>query len=108
MTEHTTSTPEQEHISVGTRILAFFCAMCPFCVVVRCWPDSRFAKWWKKVQQRCLFCHAYRKVKHITVEAQGAPAAQQVPVNRVGAGPAQAVAHQAVRPAARKVVFAGR
>ena len=72
---------EQNHISTGTRILASLCVICPFCMATRLWPNSRFAKWWEKVQRRCICCKAYNKLKRIEVKGEDVEAEQDISVN---------------------------
>ena len=45
------------------RLLAFFCQMCPLCIVARRYPKSRFALVMGKLEKVCPFCRAYREVQ---------------------------------------------
>lgn len=48
--------------SIRTRILATLCKCCPFCIVARRRPDSRFARTLREIEQNCPACRAYRRV----------------------------------------------
>lgn len=54
---------EEPNISVGTRVKAFFCRICPLCIVARRRPDGGFARKMRRVQQGCPFCRAARRVE---------------------------------------------
>lgn len=41
------------------RFLAFFSAICPFCVCARKFPDSHYAKTLRKIETHCPACKAY-------------------------------------------------
>ena len=45
------------------RVLAFVCQACPFCIVARRYPKSRFALVMGKLEKVCPFCWAYRELK---------------------------------------------
>jgi len=45
-----------------TRILAFICMLCPFCIARRLWPDSLYARLESKLERFCPFCRAYAKL----------------------------------------------
>lgn len=45
-----------------TRILAFLCKVCPFCICARRWPETRFAGWLAEKEKLCPACRAYEKV----------------------------------------------
>ena len=49
-------------VSKKKRILAFFCKVCPFCVLARKWPGSRFAKFMGRFDKHCPFCRAYKEI----------------------------------------------
>ena len=76
---------ERVHIPIGLRILAAVCRVCPCCIVARRWPNSAFARQFRKVQHRCPFCKAREKVRHILIAA-AAEEAEAVPVRRADAG----------------------
>ncbi|MBN1866727.1 hypothetical protein JW916_05500 [Candidatus Sumerlaeota bacterium] len=48
-------------VSVKTRILAFVCQVCPFCVAARLKPDSAFAKKLREKEENCPACRAYHE-----------------------------------------------
>ena len=54
---------EKVHIPVGLRVMAFFCRICPCCIIARRFPDSLFARKFRKIQHRCPFCRSYKKVR---------------------------------------------
>jgi hypothetical protein len=47
---------------MGTRILAFICRICPFCISARRWPESKFAKKLREVERNCPACRAYAEL----------------------------------------------
>ena len=49
-------------ISFWTRFLAFFCAICPFCIARRTWPHSAYARALHRLEGGCPACRAYRRV----------------------------------------------
>ena len=63
---------ETAHIPVGLRVMAFFCHFCPCCLIARRFPNSAFARNFRKIQHRCPFCRSYEKVQ-ILVKGQGEP-----------------------------------
>lgn len=60
---------EEPNMSAGTRLKAFICRICPFCIVARRWPDGGFARKMRPVEQHCSFCRAYQRVQQ--AEAAG-------------------------------------
>lgn len=50
-------------ISTVTKLLGFFCTICPFCIVARKFPDSAYAGKLRKMEKACPACRAYRKIK---------------------------------------------
>ena len=44
------------------RMLALVCAICPFCIARRRWPDSLYARIVRIVEKPCPFCRAYNKI----------------------------------------------
>ncbi len=49
--------------SIGTRVMAFLCRVCPLCVPARRWPVSHYARKIRVVQERCPCCGARVEVK---------------------------------------------
>ncbi|MCX7011665.1 MAG: hypothetical protein NTW86_03705 [Candidatus Sumerlaeota bacterium] len=45
------------------RILALVCAICPFCIAKRQWPDSAYARKMNELEKDCPCCRAYRECK---------------------------------------------
>ena len=68
------------HIPLGLRWMALVCRVCPCCIVARRWPNSAFARKFKKVQHVCPFCRAHEKVK-ILIQAEEEPD-EPVPIQR--------------------------
>ena len=54
---------ETSTITVGTRLKAWVCRLCPFCIIARRRPQSSFAQWLASVETNCVCCRAYRKVQ---------------------------------------------
>jgi len=54
-----------EEIGAKTRILAFFCKICPFCIAARKFPDSAYARAMKKAEADCPACKAYAQLKDV-------------------------------------------
>lgn len=54
---------ERTHIPIGLRMMAAVCRICPCCVIARRWPNSRFARRFRRVQHHCPFCRAYRQIR---------------------------------------------
>lgn len=48
--------------SMMTKVLAFFCSVCPFCIVARRWPNSAYAKALVNIERSCPACRAYARV----------------------------------------------
>lgn len=48
---------------ISVKLLAFFCYVCPLCIIARALPDSRFAKGMERFGKICPFCRAYTKLK---------------------------------------------
>jgi len=48
---------------VFIKLFALLCYICPFCIIARALPDSKFAKGMKRFGKFCPFCIAYAKVK---------------------------------------------
>ncbi|NCC49920.1 MAG: hypothetical protein EOM20_01765 [Spartobacteria bacterium] len=42
-----------------TKVLAFLCKVCPFCIAARAFPDSAYAKAMRKAEAECPACRAY-------------------------------------------------
>ncbi len=74
---------KQEHISTFTRVMALICNICPLCFLSRLWPQSRLARWCESIRERCLFCKAYNKVKHVQIKAEESPAEWRIPVSHI-------------------------
>lgn len=55
-------TDRPQTFSTGTRLKAWLCRVCPFCVAARRWPDSRYARKLRKIEQNCPFCRAHARV----------------------------------------------
>ncbi len=45
------------------RVLAFVCQVCPFCIMRRRFPDSKFAAGMKRLEKFCPFCRAYDQLE---------------------------------------------
>jgi hypothetical protein len=72
---------DRVHIPLGLRLMAFVCRICPCCVIARRWPNSGFARRFRKVQHGCPFCRARARVIQIMVEAES-QAGERVSVRR--------------------------
>lgn len=46
-----------------TRVFAFIGSLCPFCIVARKFPESKYAGVMRKLGRICPFCIAYQKLK---------------------------------------------
>jgi hypothetical protein len=57
------TTPTPDTLPFTTRLLAFFCRVCPFCLVARARPESAFARFMGKAEANCPACRAYRAVR---------------------------------------------
>jgi hypothetical protein len=68
--------------SLGTRIMAFLCRICPLCVPARHWPDSRYAHRIRVIQNDCPFCAARIRVQRFRDAA--VPTAPTLPMALVG------------------------
>ena len=77
---------ELVHIPIGLRLLAAVCRVCPCCVIARRWPNSAFARQFRKVQAHCPFCKAHEKVRHILI-ASAAEVPEAVPIRRAAERP---------------------
>ncbi len=44
------------------KFLAFICKICPFCILRRKFPKSKFAQIMKKEEKICPFCKAYHEL----------------------------------------------
>ena len=78
---------EKVHISIGLRLLALVCKICPCCLIARHWPDSTLAKRFRKVQYLCPFCRAYMRVK--ILQAEESQQARPVPIRRDDKNPSE-------------------
>ena len=47
---------------MNEKFLAFLCSICPFCIAARKFPDSAFAKKFRKAQKKCPACQAYQRL----------------------------------------------
>ncbi len=46
----------------GKRMLALICIICPLCSVVRRWPNSVFARKFRRYEKNCPACKAYWEI----------------------------------------------
>jgi len=45
-----------------TRLKAFICNVCPFCIAARKWPGSKFARKLRNIERKCPCCRAYARI----------------------------------------------
>lgn len=55
--------PRGEAGSKATRFLALVCTICPFCILARALPKSRYARFMQQVEAHCIACRAYARMK---------------------------------------------
>ena len=53
---------EADRIGKTDKILAFICGICPFCILVRKFPESKYAAFMTKAERNCPACKAYKRV----------------------------------------------
>ncbi len=46
----------------GTKLLAFGCAICPFCAAAKKWPDSFYARTMRAFDKLCPWCKAHKRL----------------------------------------------
>ncbi len=41
------------------KAMALVCRVCPFCILRRMFPESRYGRFMRRAEQDCPFCRAY-------------------------------------------------
>ena len=73
-------------VPAGLRIMALLCRICPYCIIARRWPESAYARKFRKIQDRCPFCRSYEKAKQIKLAIESEQD-EQVPIGHTGQAP---------------------